>query len=81
MLMCVCMCICVYVHMHSLVPRPHLASITYSVEKWGEPGIFAQGKWRKFSEQTDCILHIAQVTICSTLGVYDNRPLLARYMQ
>ena len=38
------------------------------------------GKWRKFSEQTGCVSRIVQLTTCSTLGVYDNCPPLARHV-
>ena len=37
-------------------------------------------KWQKFSEQTGRVLRIQLITH-STLGVYDNRPPLARYVQ
>ena len=33
----------------------------------------------KFSEQKSEVLHIVQLATRSTLGVYDSRPLLARY--
>ena len=39
------------------------------------------GKWQKFSEQTGCVLRIVQLTTRSTLGVYNNRPPLARYVR
>ena len=39
------------------------------------------GKRRKFSERTGCISRIVQPTTHSKLSVYDNHPLLARYMR
>ena len=38
-------------------------------------------KWRKFSEQTGYVSRIVQQTTGSTLGVHNNRPPLARYVQ
>ena len=47
---------------------------------------FLMWAWRnrkmgKISEQTGCISHISQLTTRSTLGVYDNCPPIARYVQ
>ena len=38
-------------------------------------------KWRKFLEQTGCVSSIVQPTTRSTLGVYDSRSPLARYVR
>ena len=71
----------------SLVPRPRPA---FRCLQYGKAGrawyLFSRehdviGKWRKFSEQTGCVLRIVQLTTHSMLGVYDNRPPLARYVQ
>ena len=72
---------------HSLVsrPRPAFHCLQYG-KAWRAWYLFSRehdviGKWEKFSEQTGCISHISQLTTRSTLGIYDNRPPLARYMQ
>ena len=71
---------------NSLVPRPHP---TFHRLQYGKPGrawyLFSCeddviGKWLTFSKQTGCISCIVQPTTRSMLGVYDNRPPLARYM-
>ena len=85
---------CKYVHLVmflfpdcSLVPRPRPAFRRLQYGKaWRAWYLFSRehdviGKWRKFSEQTGCILSIVQPTTHSTLGVYDNRPPLARYVR
>ena len=71
----------------SLVPRPRPAFRRLQYGKaWRAWYLFSRehdviGKWRKVSEQTGCVSHISQLTTRSTLGVYDNRPLIARYVQ
>ena len=59
---------------HSLVPRPRPAFHRLQYEK-------AWRAWYLFShEQTGWVSHIVQLTTRSTLDVYDNRSLLARYV-
>ena len=71
----------------SLVPRPRPAFRCLQYRKvWRAWYLFSRehdviGKWQKFSEQTGCISSIVQPTTRSTLGVYDNRPPLARYVR
>ena len=71
----------------SLVPRPRPAFCHLQYGKvWRAWYLFSRehdviGKWRKFSERTDCVSSIVQPTTRSTLGVYDNRPPLARYVR
>ena len=71
---------------YSLIPRPRPAFRRLQYGKAGRawyPFLCEHdviGKWQKFSEQTGCVSRIVQLTTCSTLGVYDNRPLLARYV-
>ena len=81
-----------WVHMtvayyHSLVPRPRPAFCRLQYGKaWRAWYLFSCehdviGKWWKFSEQTGCVLCIFQLTTRSTLGVYNNRHPLARYVR
>ena len=71
----------------SLVPRPHPAFRHLQYGKVGRAWyLFSRehdviGKWQKFSEQTGCVSCIVQLSTHSALGVYDNRPPLARYMR
>ena len=71
----------------NLVPRPLPAFHHLQYEKAGRAWyLFSRehdviGKWWKFSEQTGCVSRISQLTTRSTLGVYDNRPPLARYVR
>ena len=64
----------------ALFPGPAQLSIACSTKKRREPGIFSHINGKKISDQTGCVSRIVQPTTHSTLGVYDNRPLLARYM-
>ena len=71
----------------SLVPRPRPAFRRLQYGKaWRAWYLFSRehdviGKWRKISEQTGCVSRISQLTTRSTLGVYDNRPPIARYVR
>ena len=71
----------------SLVPRPRPAFRRLQYGKaWRAWYLFSRehdviGKWRKVSEQTGCVSRISQLTTRSTLGVYDNRPPIARYVR
>ena len=71
----------------SLVPRPRPAFRRLQYGKaWRAWYLFSHehdviGKWRKVSEQRGCISRISQLTTRSMLGVYDNRPPIARYVR
>ena len=73
-------------HFYSLVPRPRPAFRHLQYGKAGRAwyvsphGHYVIDKWPKFSERNSEVLHIVQPTTRSTLGVYDSRPLLARYV-
>ena len=55
-------------------------SIALSTENWGELGIFSHVSLKNSSEQTGCVSRIVQPTTHSTLGVYNSRLPLARYV-
>ena len=77
---------CTNVSQGSLVPRSRPAFRRLQCRKaWRAWYLFSRehdviGKWRKVSEQTGCVSRISQLTTRSTLGVYDNRPPIARYV-
>ena len=72
-------------HTTSLVPRPH-QRLQYR-KVWRAWYLFSHEhyvyNWKiaKISEQTGCVARIVQLTTRSMLGVYDNHPLLARYVR
>ena len=74
-------------HLCSLVPRPRRTFHRFQYGKAGRAWYLFScehdviGKWRKFSERTGYVLRIVQLTARSTLGVYYNHPLLARYVR
>ena len=71
----------------SLVPRPHPAFCCLQCGKLGRAWyLFSRehdviDKWQKIqNKKKNEISHIVQPNMSSTLGVYDSRPLLARYV-
>ena len=65
-------------------PGPAQLSIAFSMEKRGEPGIFSH-VWAwcnlKVCRTNRLRFMYFQPTTCSMLGVYNSRPLIARYMR
>ena len=67
-------------------PGPAQLFVVCSTEKRGEPGMFCHMGLRnrqmaKNFRTKKQVLRIVQPTTRSTFGVYDSRPLLARYVR
>ena len=61
------------------LPGPTQLSVACSTEKQEEPGIFSHEHDiinGEIFRTNSCVLCIVQLTTCSTLGVYDNCPLI-----